>query len=294
MKKKDLIIGDRVIGEDFPVFFIAEIGINHNGDLDIAKKIIDIASFCNVDAVKFQKRDIEISIPMEVRDQPRETPWGIISYFEYKKKLEFGEVEYKEIEKYCKDKKILWSVSVWDIPSLEFMMNFDVPFIKIPSAQLTNKELLLATREINKPILLGTGMSTEDEIKKAIKILENVPLVIMHCNSAYPAMDGDLNLSYIKKLIKLYPDHIIGYSGHEQGIAASLVAATLGAKVIERHVTIDRAMWGTDQAASIEFSGLRRIVRDTKKLPIWIGDGIKRVTESELQVKRKLRNVDTL
>lgn len=294
MEKKEIHVENRVISEDSPVFFIAEIGINHNGDLNIAKKIIDMASFCKADAIKLQKRNLELSVPLEMREIPRETPWGTMTYYEYKKRMEFDELDFKEIEKYCNEKEMIWSASIWDIPSLEFIMKFDVPFIKIPSAQLTNKELLLAARETNKPIFLGTGMSTEAEMKKAVKILEESYLVIMHCNSAYPAKNEDLNLSYIKKLRKLYPEHIIGYSGHEEGIAASIVAATLGARVIERHVTIDRAIWGTDQAASIEFSGLRRLVRDVKKIHIWFGDGMKRVTDSEIPIKKKLRNVETL
>ncbi|MFX0014110.1 MAG: N-acetylneuraminate synthase family protein [Promethearchaeota archaeon] len=291
---KEIIIGDKQISEESPVFFIAEIGINHNGELDLAKKMIDMAVYCNADAVKFQKRTLDLCIPPEMRNRIKETPWGEMTYYEYKERLEFGESEYREIDQYCQEKKILWSASAWDIPSLTFLEKMGVPYHKIPSAQLTNRELLLSAKETNKPIFLSTGMSTEEEIKRAIEILKDTPLIIMHSNSAYPSVNGDLNLSYIPKLKELYPEHIVGYSGHEEGISASLVAATLGAKVIERHVTINRAMWGTDQAASIEFSGLRRIVRDLKKLPIWLGNGKKVVTPSELPVKKRLRNVETL
>lgn len=291
---KNVIVGDIEISEDSPVFFIAEIGINHNGDLDLAKKMIDMAVFCRADVVKFQKRTLEICIPPEMMNRIKETPWGEMTYYEYKKRLEFGKAEYSEIDRYCKEKGILWSASAWDVPSLNFLEEMGVPFHKIPSPQLTNKELLISAKKTNKPVFLSTGMSTEEEMKKAIQVLKDTQLVIIHCNSAYPSKNGDLNLSYIPKLKELYPDHIIGYSGHEEGISASLVAATLGAKVIERHITLNRAMWGTDQAASIEFSGLRRIVRDLKKLPIWLGNGKKVVTPSELPIKKKLRNVETL
>ncbi len=276
-------------------FFIAEIGINHNGSVDIAKQIIDMACICNADAVKFQKRTPELCVPIEVRDRIRETPWGEMTYFDYKKKMELGLDEYKEIDDYCRRKKITWSASAWDIPSLEFLGQFNLPFYKVPSAQLTNRELLLKFKETKKPIMLSIGMSTEAEVEKAVNLFgQDYSLAILHCNSAYPAKDDELNLSYIKKLKDKYPEHIIGYSGHEEGIAASLVAATLGAKVIERHVTIDRAMWGTDQSASIEFEGLRRLARDLHKIPIWIGDGIKKVTKSEEVVKKNLRNVESL
>ena len=282
---KEIKIGDKIISEKAPVFFIAEIGINHNGSVETAKQIIDVAKLTGADAVKFQKRSPELCVPENVRDRIKETPWGEMTYFEYKKRIEFGEKEYKEIDRYCKEKGILWSASVWDIESAEFLNKFNVAFHKIPSAKLTDKELLLKVKSYKKPIILSTGMSTEEEIEKAVKILEGSELILMHCNSAYPAKDEELNLDYVKKLKEKYPDLIIGYSGHEEGIAASLVAATLGAKVIERHVTLDRAMWGTDQAASIEFSGLRRLVRDLKRLPLWAGDGIKRVTETEEKVK---------
>jgi len=283
-------IKDKTISEDKPVFFIAEIGINHNGSLDLAKKLIDLAVINGADAVKFQKRTPEICVPEHQRDKLRETPWGEMTYFEYKKKIEFGEEEYKEIDRYCKEKGILWTASPWDIPSFEFLEKFDVAFYKVASALITNKEMLLKIKETGKPVILSTGMSTEEEIDNAVKIFgEDYPLAILHCNSAYPAKDENLNLSYIKKLKEKYPYHIIGYSGHEEGITASVVAAALGARIIERHITLDRAMWGTDQSASIEFSGLRRLIRDLKKVDVWKGDGVKKVTEDEEKVRRKLR-----
>ncbi|RLD18665.1 MAG: N-acetylneuraminate synthase [Caldiserica bacterium] len=294
MAKKEIRIGNKVISEVGDVFFIGEIGINHNGSIEIAKKIIDMAVLCGVDAVKFQKRTPEICVPPKVRDRIIETPWGDMTYFEYKKRIEFGEEEYREIDEYCKRKGVVWFASAWDIPSVEFLEKFNVPCHKIPSAKLTDRELLEKVNSIGKPVILSTGMSTEEEIEKAVKVLNKVELIIMHCNSSYPAKPEELNLRYIQTLKKKFPQAIIGYSGHELGISASLVATTLGARVIERHITIDRAMWGTDQGASIEFSGLRRLVRDLKALPIWLGDGVKRVYESEFKVKEKLRDKETL
>jgi len=291
---KEIIIGDKKISENNPIFFIGEIGINHNGSIDIAKQIIDLASICNVDAVKFQKRTPELCVPDNVKNRIKETPWGEMTYLDYKKRIEFGEKEYKKIDKYCKEKNIIWFASPWDCPSVDFLEKFDVPCYKIASALLTDKELLGKIKSLDKPVFLSTGMSTEKEIDKAVDILGEKDLVIMHCNSSYPAKNGELNLKYITKLKEKFPDAIIGYSGHEEGISASLIAANLGAKVIERHITIDRAMWGTDQAASIDFSGLRRLVRDLKKLPVWIGDGEKKVYESEKKIKEKLRRKDTL
>jgi len=291
---KEIKIRNKVISEDSPVFFIAEIGINHNGSLKNAKKLIDMADLCEVNAVKFQKRTPEICVPDDKKSQIRETPWGDITYIEYKKKIEFGMEEYKEIDEYCKSKDLIWFASPWDLPSLNFLEKFDLPCYKIASAKLTDRKLLEEVSRLNKPVFLSVGMSTNKEIEKAVNILDQRPLVIMHCNSTYPAPDKELNLNYIKTLKQRYPDHIIGYSGHELGISASLIAAQLGAKVIERHITLDRAMWGTDQAASIEFSGLRRLVRDLKKLEVWKGSGKKVITEREKVVKQKLRNKDTL
>ena len=292
---REIKVGNKKISENSPIFFIGEIGINHNGYVDIAKQIIDLASICNVDAVKFQKRTPQICVPDNVKDRIKETPWGEMTYLEYKKRIEFGEKEYKKIDKYCKEKNIIWFASPWDVPSVDFLEKFNVPCYKIASAQLTDKELLEKIKSIGKPVFLSTGMSTENEIEKAVNLFgDTFDLVVMHCNSSYPATNGELNLSYITKLKKKYPNAIIGYSGHEEGISASLVAANLGARVIERHITIDRAMWGTDQAASIDFSGLRRLTRDLKKLPKWLGDGNKKVYESEKKIKKKLRRKETL
>lgn len=285
--------GKKISDETQPVF-IGEVGINHNGSVDIAKRIIDMAKICGVEFLKFQKRTPELCVPEDVKNNIKETPWGDMTYFEYKKRMEFGIDEFKIIDNYCKEKQIIWFASVWDIPSVDFMEEFDTPCYKVPSAKLTDRELLDKLCKVDKPIILSTGMSTQEEIDKAVTLLNDAKLVIMHCNSSYPAKDEELNLNYIKVLKQKYPQHIIGYSGHEEGITASLVAALLGAKVIERHITIDRAMWGTDQSASIEFSGLRRLVRDLKLIETWLGDGLKKLYESEIIIKEKLRDKETL
>ncbi|MCK4997460.1 N-acetylneuraminate synthase family protein [Candidatus Pacearchaeota archaeon] len=288
-------IENKIISKESPVFFIAEIGINHNGSVDSAKKMIDMAVETGCDAVKFQKRTPEICVPEHQRNKLRDTPWGEMTYFDYKKKIEFGEKEYNEIDRYCKEKNILWTASTWDIPSLDFIEKFNVSFHKIASAKITDREMLEKIRDTGKPVVLSTGASTIDQIKKAVKIFQgNNEICLLHCNSGYPAKDEELNLNAIKTLQEEFPDLIIGYSGHEQGIAATLVAATLGAQVIERHITLDRTVWGTDQAASVEIQGLKRLMRDLRKLPIWLGTGEKIVYETEKKVMEKLRDKDTL
>ena len=274
-----------------PIFFIGEIGINHNGSLDLAKKIIDLANMHQVDCVKFQKRTPEICVPDGERNKPKDTPWGEMTYFDYKKKMEFWDKEYSVIDKYCKDKGIIWTASAWDLPSVDFLEKYNVPFHKVPSAKLTDRDLLLKLKETKKPIFLSTGMSTEKEIVKAVEILKDSPLVIMHCNSEYPAKDENLNLNYISKLKEMFPDYIIGYSGHEAGISASLVAGAMGARVIERHITLDRAMWGTDQAASVEVGGFIRLVSNIRDIEKSMGDGIKKIFDSEIPIMKKLRRV---
>lgn len=288
-------IKNKTISKDSPVFFIAEIGINHNASLELTKKMIDMAVDAGCDAVKFQKRTPEICVPKNQRDKLRETPWGEMTYFDYKKKIEFEEEEYKEIDSYCKERGMLWTASAWDIPSLDFIENFDVPFHKIASAKITDRELLEKIRDTGKPVILSAGGTSLEKTRKAIEIFDgNNDVALLHCNSGYPAKDEELNLNAIKTLQKEFPNLIIGYSGHEQGIAATLVAATLGAKIIERHITLDRTMWGTDQAASVEPQGLNKLMRDLKKLPIWLGSGEKMVFETEKKVMEKLRDKDTL
>lgn len=297
-KMNGIKIGEHIItkelSKEHSIFFVAEIGINHNGSLENARKMIDMAKRWGCDAVKFQKRTPERCVPEWKKDQIRETPWGKIPYLEYKKKVEFGREEYDAIDTYCREKGILWSASAWDLPSFEFLKQYDLPFHKVASAKLTHRELLEAIADTGKPVFLSTGMSTSKEIKKAVNILEENPLVINHCCSSYPAKAEELNLLRIKTLQKKYPEHIIGYSGHEKGIAPSLVAVMLGARAIERHITLDRAMWGSDQSASLEVPGLRRLIRNLNKLPIWLGHGENRISETERKIKKKLRDKDTL
>jgi N-acetylneuraminate synthase len=270
-----------------PTYIIAEIGINHNGDIENAKTLIDVAASAGCNVVKFQKRNIEKAIPLAQREIPRSTPWGIMSYYDYKKKIEFGEKEYNEIDVYCHG-KIAWTASVWDNDSLDFISKYDPPFIKIPSALLTNDELLFKAKSLKKPIIASTGMSTLDEIDHAVEVLREADLVLLHCNSSYPAKNTELNLRVINTLENRY--HCpVGYSGHEVGLQTSLAAVVLGACVIERHITLDRAMWGTDQAASLEPQGLQRLVRDIRVIEDSLGDGVKRVYDSEVPIREKLR-----
>jgi len=287
-------IKNKIISNDWPVFFVAEIGINHNGNIDTAKELIDLASFCKCDAVKFQKRTPELCVPENQKNHYKDTPWGRLTYLEYKKRLEFSREQYEEIDNYCRKKEILWFASPWDLPSVDFLEDFNVSCYKIPSAMLTNKRLLEKTKSTKKPILLSTGMSTLSEIDKAINFLSTVPLVILHCNSSYPAENSELNLRAIETYKKRHPAHIIGYSGHEKGYTASLVAAVMGARVIERHITLDRTMWGSDQAASLELSGLQRLTRDLSLLPLWLGNGKKLVYNSEMPIREKLRTENAL
>jgi len=290
---KQIVIKNKTISEE-AIFFIAEIGINHNGSIEIAKKLIDMASLSNCDAVKFQKRTPELCVPDHKKNEPKNTLWGRMTYLEYKNRIEFNKKQYEMIDSHCKKKNIIWFASPWDIPSIEFLEEFDVPCYKIASAMLTNKELLKKVRDTGKPIILSTGMSTLSEVDKAVNLLDDLPLVIMQCNSSYPSEDVELNLRVIEKYKKRYPRHIIGYSGHERGYTASLVAAVLGARVIERHITLDRTMWGSDQAASLELSGLRRLTRDLSLLPLWLGDGEKKIYKSEIAIRETLRKENTL
>lgn len=291
----EITLGNKKVNENSKPFFIAEIGINHNGSIELAKQMIDMAAMLGADAVKFQKRTPELCVPKSQREIIRETPWGEMTYFDYKKKIEFSEKEYEEINQYCKEKKILWTASAWDLPSLEFLEKMNVPFHKFASAKITDKELLKRVRETKKPVILSTGGTRLEQIRKAVKVFEGSnEVAILHCNSGYPAKDNELNLKVIQTLQKEFPDKIIGYSGHEKGISASIVAATLGAKIIERHITLDRTMWGTDQAASIEYSGLKRLLRDLNKLNIWMGDGKKIVYDTEIKIMKKLRDKNTV
>jgi len=273
-------------------FIIAEIGINHNGDIEIAKKLIDIATLSGCDAVKFQKRSPDICVPEHQKQVPRETPWGTMSYIDYKHKMEFGKEEYDVIDKYCKDKGIVWSASPWDLQSLDFLNQYDMPFIKIASATLTNKEILTAAAKTGKKVILSTGMSTTEEVDRAVECLREHTndFCLLHCNSAYPAPLEDLNLSCIQTLKNRY-DCEVGYSGHEFRLGTTVAAVYLGATVIERHITLDRTMWGSDHLSSVEPQGLIKMVKGIRELETAFGDGMKKVTEGELSSRKKLRGV---
>ncbi len=273
-----------------PTYIIAEIGINHNGSLETAKKLIDIAAIAGCDAVKFQKRNPDVCVPEHQKSVMRDTPWGQMTYLDYKYKVEFEKREYDIIDEYCKEKNIAWSASPWDLDSLQFLMGYDIPFIKIPSAMITNEELMRASAATGKKIILSTGMSTMEEIDQAVEWMneENTPFSLLHCNSTYPAPLEDLNLSCIPVLKDRYQCEV-GYSGHEFRLGTTVAAVYLGATILERHITLDRTMWGSDHLASVEPQGLIKLVRGVRELESAYGDGRKRVTEGELPIRKKLR-----
>lgn len=271
-------------------YIIAEIGINHNGSLEVAKKLIDVAAVAGCDAVKFQKRNPDVCVPEHQKSVMRETPWGTMTYLEYKYKVEFEKEEYDEINEYCKDKGIAWSASPWDLDSLEFLDQYDLPFIKMPSAMMTNESLMRAAAKTGKKIIFSSGMSTLEETDKAVEWMreEGADFALLHCNSAYPAPIEDLNLSCIKTLQDRYKCEV-GYSGHEFRIGTTVAAVYLGASILERHITLDRTMWGSDHLSSVEPQGLIKMVRGVRELELAFGDGVKRVTDGELPSRKKLR-----
>jgi N-acetylneuraminate synthase len=285
---KAVQIGDRWVGEGHPVFIVAEIGINHNGLLQIAKRLVDVAFMAGCDAVKFQKRTPEKAVPPEYQNVMRETPWGIISYLEYRRMVEFGYKEYEEISQYCKEKGIQWFSSCWDEDSVDFVEQFSPPCIKIASASLTDTPLLLKIKSTGRPVILSTGMSTLEEIEAAVGLLGTDRLLIAHSTSTYPCPPDELNLRMIQTLKEKFGCPV-GYSGHEVGLQTTYAAVTLGASFVERHITLDRAMWGSDQAASVEPSGMIRLVRDIRVIERALGDGQKRVYDSELKARDRLR-----
>ena len=289
---REINLGNRKVGDGHPAYIIAEVGINHNGDIAIAKKIIDAAVHAGADAVKFQKRTPEVSTPPEQRTQMRETPWGYITYLDYRYKVEFNEEQYRAIDRHCKEKKIDWLVSVWDEPSVDFMEKFETPAYKIPSASLTDHNLLQHVRKTGKPLIISTGMSTMKQIHRAVDVIGNENLMIMHCTSTYPCEPEELNLNMIGTLRSEFPANPIGYSGHEVGLVPSAVAIALGASAIERHITLDRAMWGSDQAASVEPGGFERLVKYIRVTEASLGDGVKKVYESEMNSLKRLRRVN--
>ncbi len=283
-------IAKRWVGKGEPCYIIAEIGINHNGSVEDACRMISDAAEAGCDAVKFQKRTPEVCVPEDQQSLLRETPWGLITYLEYRHKVELGVDDYRTISDCCKEHGVDWFASCWDPASVDFIADFDPPCFKIASACLTDDELLRHHRRFGKPIILSTGMSTLEQIDHAVEVLGTEDLVILHCTSTYPAQVEELNLRVMETLRKRY-DVPVGYSGHEVGLAPTVAAVTLGAVIVERHITLDRANWGSDQAASVEPPGLARLVRDIRCVEQAAGDGVKRVYEGELAAMKKLRLV---
>ncbi|MDX2021999.1 MAG: N-acetylneuraminate synthase family protein [Deltaproteobacteria bacterium] len=294
MSATNIKVADRMIGEGMPVFVIAEIGINHNGDMALAKRLIDGAVLAGADAVKFQKRTPELCVPKDQWLQERDTPWGRMTYIDYRRRIEFGQAEYEQIDKHCKERGILWFASCWDEPSVDFIDAFSPPCYKAASASLTDHPLLARMKATGRPLMISTGMSTLAEIDAAVGVLGFDNLMIAHSTSAYPCPVDSLNLRMIHTLRARYPEALIGYSGHETGLATTWAAVSMGATFVERHITLDRAMWGTDQAASVEIGGLMRLVSNIRDIERSLGDGVKRVYEPELAMRQKLRRVQSV
>ncbi len=291
--KKNITINGFTINENSKPYLIAEIGINHNGDLQIAKRLMDAAFACGWNAVKFQKRVPDIAVPIEQRNVIRDTPWGKMTYLDYKKRIEFGKKEYDYIDRYAREKPIDWTASPWDLPSLEFLLQYNVPFIKIASATLNNDELIKRAAESGKVVILSTGMSLIEEVDHAVELLEKFSggrYILMHTNSVYPADHEELNLGMIKTLKNRY-GCIVGYSGHEQDLEPTVAAVVLGAKVIERHVTLSHDMWGTDQKASLTVPAMGMLAGRVRTIQEMLGNGEKNLSEKELAVRKKLRGI---
>jgi N-acetylneuraminate synthase len=289
--KREIKVGNRMIGTGHPVFIIAEIGINHNGSLEIAKKLIDGAKSAGCDAIKFQKRTPEICVPKDQWYVERDTPWGRMSYIDYRHKVEFGVDEYAEIDKYCREKDIIWFASCWDENAVDFITQFDPVLYKIASASITDIDLLLRHKELDKPVITSTGMSTMEEIENAVNCVGIGNLLVAHSTSSYPCKNEELNLRVILTLKNKFPGIPIGYSGHETGLAPTWAAVAMGASFVERHITLDRAMWGSDQAASVEIGGFSRLVKNIRDIEKSLGDGVKKIYESELGQRIKLRRI---
>jgi N-acetylneuraminate synthase len=289
--QRSVSIAGRPIGDGHPVFFIAEIGINHNGDVALAKRLIDVAAAAGCDAVKFQKRTPEICVPEAQRAEPRQTPWGTLSYLAYRERLELDEAAYAQIAEHCRARAIPWFASCWDEESVAFIERFSPPCHKAASACLTDLPLLRTLKATNRPLIVSTGMSTMEEIERAVMCAGMEDLLIAHSNSTYPCPLEIVNLRVIGTLTGKYPYCPIGYSGHETGYAATLAAIALGATFVERHITLDKTMWGSDQKASLEPGELRELVRAIREVEAALGDGIKRRYPSELPALRRLRRV---
>jgi N-acetylneuraminate synthase len=286
-------LGDRPVGDGEPVYIIAEIGINHNGSLALAKKLIDGAVLSGADAVKFQKRTPELCVPKDQWNIERDTPWGRMTYIEYRHRVEFDEKGYAEIDRHCRDRGIQWFASCWDEEAVDFIERFGPPCYKMASASLTDTPLLAKVRSTGRPLIISTGMSTIEEIEEAVRAVGTNNLLIAHSTSTYPCPPSDLNLRMITTLRAKYPVCPIGYSGHEVGLAPTWAAVTLGATFVERHITLDRSMWGSDQAASVEVGGFLRLVSNCRDIEKALGDGIKRVYDAELGQRKKLRRMSS-
>ena len=284
----NLTVGSTEIGKNRPVYIIAEIGINHNGDIAIAKQLMDVAAESGCNAVKFQKRTPAICVPEDQKSQMRETPWGTMTYLEYKERTEFGQSEYEQIDAYAKKLNIHWFASPCDLPSVDFLLGFNPVCIKVASASLTDTALLSKIAATRVPLILSTGMSTMDEIESAVALISNTQFGLAHATSTYPCQPTELNLRMIQTLDSKFKVPV-GYSGHETGLATTVAAVAMGATFIERHITLDRSMWGTDHSASVEPTGLDRLVRDIRNTEAALGNGVKCVFDSELPVKARLR-----
>jgi N-acetylneuraminate synthase len=282
-------IGGVEIGANEPVYVIAEIGLNHNGDVEIAKRLIDVAADSGAQAVKFQKRTPAISTPEHMKNTPRETPWGTMTYLEYRYRVEFDREQYIEIGDYATMRGLSWFASPWDEMAVEFLEDLDVVAHKVASASVTDLAMLEALRLTGKPIILSTGMSTLPQIDRAVETLGTDNLIILHATSTYPLPPEEANIRMISTLQQRYPGVPIGYSGHERGLQISIGAVALGAVAVERHITLDRTMWGSDHAASLEPVGFEHLVRDIRVLGEAMGDGVKRIYPGELAPLAKLR-----
>ena len=286
-------IGDSIVGAGRPVYITGEIGINHNGELSNAFALIDQAAAAGCDAVKFQKRTPEVCTPRDQWEIERDTPWGRMTYIDYRHRVEFGAEEYAAIDEHARQRGIAWFASPWDVESVDFLEQFDVPAHKVASASLTDDELLRRLRATGRTIILSTGMSTPRQIRHAVEVLGSDTIVLCHATSTYPAKPSELNLRMIHTLQAEFPNVPIGYSGHEVGLQTTLAAVALGATFVERHITLDRAMWGSDQAASVEPPGLQRLVRDIRTISESLGDGVKKIYDGELAAMKKLRRVQS-
>ena len=291
MANKEIKLGDFTVSSSSKPYFIGEIGINHNGDMQIAKKLMDAAFACGWDAVKFQKRTPDIAVPEAQKQVMRDTPWGRMPYIDYKKKIEFEKPEYDEIDDYCRRKPLAWSASPWDMESLRFLLEYDIPFIKIPSAMNQDEELLKEACESGKPVIISTGMSELDEMDRTVELLEKYSkgdYILLHTNSTYPSPVEEINVRLIETMRKRY-DCLVGYSGHEEDLAPTVSAAVLGACVIERHITLSHAMWGSDQKASLEIQAMAMLRHRVDRSIASLGDGRKVLFESERKKRESLR-----